>query len=99
MYKTIIRLQSNIPTTIFPDLVKSISKAFDNREGRLYNKSDNQYEFIFEGSEKYYGCLEVGAFSLRRQNDILKYISSWDWIDENPDESCSMLEVFARHAG
>ena len=98
MYKTIIKIKDDIPDSALHAIHDVVSGAFLNRAGALKNVSASPYEFIFESDESGYGCLELGMFSLRRQQSFLDHVASWSWIDADPDESCNMLEVFARHA-
>ena len=97
MYKTIIRLNDNVSEEQLYILSQVIEKAFVNRAGSLKNVSTHSHEFIFQGDEAFYGCLNLGMFSLRRQKGFLDYIKAMEWVDEDPDESCNMLDVFARH--
>ena len=98
MYKTIIKLNNRVSANSLISIGKAISEAFSNRAGRLVNKSNSPYEFLFESDESGYGCLELGTLAIRDNKTIVDNISSWDWIDDDPDESCDMLEVFERYA-
>lgn len=97
MYQTIINIKSSVQIDTLKELHLIAKNAFSNRAGKLNNVSDEPYCLIFEGDENYYGCLELGTFSLRREYGFIECIHSWQWIDADPDESCNMLEVFARH--
>ena len=76
-------------------IYEAAAKAFHNRAGKLENISKEAHMLIFEGDSGAYPCLELGTFALKDTVGILDYISSWEWIDEDPDESCDMLRVFS----
>ncbi len=98
MSRTIIRLKDGIASELLSELTKIIEGAFVNRCGKLYNISTNPTEFIFESDDPNTACLDIGMNILIDTTNFLKFVSSWDWIDEeSPDECCSMLEVIQRH--
>lgn len=94
-YKTIIRLKDGVSEDLLRDLTDTIEKAFVNREGSLQNVSDKPCEFVFQGDESYYGCLDLGMLALREVPGFLDFVQAWAWVDVDPDECCNMLEVFA----
>ena len=97
MYKTVIQLKDNIAGEELLSLSAVVEKAFVNRAGSLRNVSTQPREFVFQGAESHYGCLNLGMLDLREVTGFLRFVKSWEWVDEDPDECCSMLEVFARH--
>ena len=97
MYKTVICLKDTISDELLHKLIPVIENAFANRAGSLQNVSDRPREFVFQGEESHYGCLDLGILDLGEIPGFLQLVRSWEWIDEDPDECCSMLEVFARH--
>lgn len=96
-YKAIIRLKDSVGGELLAALANTIEKAFVNRAGSLQNVSDSPREFVFQGDESHYGCLDLGMLDLREIPGFLEYVESWDWVDTDPSECCNMLEVFARH--
>lgn len=96
-YMTIIRLKDSVSGDLLRSLTETIEKAFVNRAGSLQNTGSNPREFIFQGGEEYYGCLDLGMFYLREVPGVMPFIKTWEWVDEDPDENCDMLEVFARY--
>ena len=97
MYKTIIHLKDDVSGDLLLSLSKTIEKAFVNRVGSLRNVSAKPREFIFQGDESYYGCLDLGMLSLGGTRGFLNFVQAWKWVDEDPDENCDMIEVFTRH--
>ena len=95
MYRTIITIKSDTPQEMLTAIHETAAKAFHNRAGKLENISKEAYMLIFEGDSGAYPCLELGTFAIKDSAGILDYISSWEWIDEDPDESCDMLRVFS----
>jgi hypothetical protein len=98
MYKTIITLKSDISSDHLEAVHSLCESAFNNRAGKLSNASNNPYTLIFEGDDKYYGCLDLGTLALRREKEFIDGIQLWQWIEDDPNECCDLLEVFARHA-
>ena len=96
MYKAIIEINNNVSDDVLIATKNIIESAFDNRLGKVKNSSLEPYRLIFTGDENKYGCLEVGLFALKKHTDVLKNISSLQWIDKEPSESCDMLEVFSK---
>lgn len=97
MYKTIIYLKDSVGGDRLLALTNIIEKAFVNRVGSLRNVGSHPREFIFQGNEDYYGCLDLAMLSLGGTPGFLNFVHAWAWIDEDPDENCDMLGVFARH--
>ena len=97
MYKTIIHLKDNIPDELLRSLASMIERAFINRAGSLRNVSTEPHKFVFQGGENQYGCLDLGMLSLGGTQGLLNFVQAWKWVDEDPDESCDMIEVFAQH--
>lgn len=93
MYRTIIELKKNISPDLLSDFKSKIEGAFSNRVGTVKNISKNPLCFEFAGNEDMFGCLEFGMLNIEELHDLIPYIDSWNWIDEEcPDESCNMLE-------
>ena len=95
MYKNIITIKNDTPNEKLLSVCEIAANAFDNRAGRLENASENPYHLVFDGGDNYYACLEVAMFELRDNKDFMECVQAWQWIDENPDESCDMLQVFS----
>lgn len=98
MYRTIIKIKKDTPSELLKWIGEQCKSAFDNRAGKAENRSNDEYVYIFEGKENLYGCLELGMFDLKGIQGFINCVQTWEWIDEEPSESCNMLEVFARHA-
>ena len=98
MYKNIITIKNDTPSEKLLSVCEIATNAFDNRAGKLENTSKNPYILVFKGGDNYYACLEVGMFELRDNKNFMDCVQAWQWIDENPDESCDMLQVFSTTA-
>ncbi|MBD5403011.1 hypothetical protein HDR58_09505 [bacterium] len=72
-----------------------IESAFVNRVGTVENISKELYRFEFAGDEDAYGCLQLGLITLKRQKRFTSNVILWQWIDEDPDESCDVLKEFS----
>ena len=97
MYKTIIYLKDDVSGDLLCSLTETIENAFVNRAGSLQNIGSNPREFIFQGGEEYYGCLDLGMLDLGGTPGFLNFVQAWEWIDVDLEENCDMLGVFARH--
>ena len=97
MFKTVIRLKDAVSNERLLFLTPVIENAFTNRAGSLRNVSDHPREFVFQGNRSDCSCLDLGMLTLAEQVGFLQYVQSWDWVDERPQECCSMLDVIARH--
>ena len=95
MYKNIITIKNDTPSEKLLSVCEIATNAFDNRADKLENTSKNPYILVFEDGDNYYACLEVGMFELRDNKTFMDCVQAWQWIDENPDESCDMLQVFS----
>lgn len=95
MYSTVIEIKNNVTDDMLNKLRYTIENAFSNRAGNVENTSVQPRLFIFEGDESDYGCLEVGMLTLKRVETFWKYVRSWKWIDDDPDECCDVLKVFS----
>ncbi len=93
MYRNIIDIRREIPRDALKALGAVADNAFDNRAGRVRNASNSPYQFIYEGGEKEYGCLNLGMLLLWEKKEFLSHVLSWKWIDEyEPDENCDVLK-------
>ena len=97
MYRHVIEIQKETPKDILATLIAIADNAFDNRVGKVRNVSDLPYKLVYEGGENEFGCLDLGMLALEKDKMFLNHVISWQWIDEEePDESCDILEVFSR---
>jgi hypothetical protein len=94
LYKNVIDIRTEVPNDVLKVLVTKANAAFNNRAGRVENVSTSPYRFIYEGGENEYACLEVGMLTLKKESDFLSFVSSWQWIDDDPDECCDLLKLF-----
>jgi hypothetical protein len=95
MYSTVITFKENIPEDVLCSLKETCEKAFDNRAGKTTGRYEKANWVTFEGGEELYGCLQLGILNLDDVNGFKDYISTWKWIDEEPDESCDVLKSLA----
>ena len=96
MHKTIIKIKKSTPPAKVKIINAIIRGLFNNRAGKVQNSSKDPYTLIFKGTEKDWGCIDLGTLALEDVPRLLGYISSCWWIDEeNPEESSDVLKVFA----
>lgn len=96
MYKTIIKFKPTVSEEEIVKLTDIANKQFNNRVGKVENTSNEKYTLIFQGEEVLYGCLNLGMFSLKKVPGYLQNVLSWNWIDEDPNENCDMLNVYQK---
>ncbi len=94
MYSTVIEIKKNITEEALGKLRQAAEDAFSNRAGSVKNSSTEPYKFVFAGGEADYGCLDLGVAMLARVNGFLPQIDSWKWLDDDPNESCDVLETY-----
>jgi hypothetical protein len=95
MYSTIITFKPDIPRDVLHSLQATCEKAFDNRAGKATYRVDAPNRLIFEGDGALYCCLHLGNISLYKTAGFKDVVRAWEWIDEEPDESCDVLESLA----
>lgn len=96
MYSTVIEIKKSVTGDALKRLCQMAENAFTNRAGSIKNSSKDPHKLVFEGSEKDYGCLDLGVVNLGDADGFLGQVNSWQWIDEeDPGESCDVLEAFA----
>ena len=96
MYSSIIEIKKSVTNEMLLNLRKAAERAFSNRAGSVKNSSTDPYRLVFRGGEDKFGCLELGMLELKRENNVLNQIASWQWVDdEDPGENCDILEVLA----
>lgn len=98
MYSSIIEIKKSISGETLDKLHEVAEKAFSNRAGSIKNSSKESHRLVFEGAEDDYGCLDLGVAMLARVNGFLPQVDSWQWIDDDPNESCNVLEVYTEPA-
>lgn len=97
MYSSIIEIKKVFRENPLTKLRQTAEKAFSNRAGSVKNSSLDSHRLIFKGGEQDYGCLDLGVAKLARVSGFLLEVDSWNWVDdEEPDESCNVLEVYSR---
>ena len=92
MYRQIISIKEDTPADVLWKLAAIAEQEFDNRAGRVRNVSKEPYQFVFEGEEESFGCLNLGMFELWDKKDFVSYVQDWQWIDEEPDESYDVIK-------
>ena len=54
------------------------------------------YYLVFAGGEDEYGGLDLGTLELK-DDELFSYsVLKWDWIEDNPDECCDLIELFLK---
>lgn len=97
MYRTIIEIKEDTPKETLEEIKELCIAAHKNRAGEVKLKPISDYSFAFEGEEKDYGCLQLGYLALGELFIFRKNVKKCKWEDEEPDESCDLLEIFSRH--
>ena len=92
MYSMVIEINKNMPVDVLGQLKCIVENAFLNRGGNVKNTSKDNTKFEFKANEKERGCLDLGLVALVNNNLFMSNVDTWKWIDdENPDESCNVL--------
>lgn len=91
MYQVIIDFKKDISPAIRATLTETANKAFNNRAGHAKNVSDNPFRCVYEGKEELFGCLQLGFLALEDVDGFKESLSSWLWIDEDPNENSDIL--------
>lgn len=99
MYSSVIEIKKNVSGETLDRLREVAEKAFSNRAGSVKNSSSDPYRFVFMGGEKDYGCLDLGVAELGETDSFVRQVNSWQWLDDDPDESCDVLEVYTTPIG
>lgn len=97
MYKVIIELNRNITDEELKTLTEIITNAFDNCDGKVQkSQATSPYEFLFEGDEDKFGCLQIGLLNLSDVKLFWDNADVWKWIDEEDEsENCNVKDEFA----
>lgn len=94
MYSTVIEIKRNVTGDTLNKLRQVAENAFTNRAGSVRNSSKDPYKLVFSGSEKDYGCLDLGVAELGFTDGFLRQVTSWQWLDDDPRENCDVLKVY-----
>lgn len=96
MYRHIIEFKDTLPAEDITNRISIANEAFDNRGGKIAGIKKGAFIIVFEGDETKYGCLSLGMLALEKNKDFLECVKCWNYEDEEePDENCDVLEVFA----
>lgn len=95
MYRTIIELKEETPKEIAKEIRQLCINAHDNFVGKVQIKDLSTKSFVFEGGEEAYNCLQYGSLRLDEQPDFKRWVKTWLWEDEDPDESCDLIKEFS----
>ena len=98
MYRTIIELKEETPKEIAKEIRQICIKAHDNFVGKVQIKDLSTKSFVFEGEEEDYACLNIGFLTLKEETMFRENVKTWQWEDEEPDESCDLLEIVSKPA-
>jgi len=96
MYKTIIELKEDISKETAKEVRDICIAAHDNYAGKVQIKDISPLSFVFEGSEEAFGCLNIGFLTLKKNSLFMETIKTWFWEDEEPADSCSLIEALSR---
>jgi len=91
MYSTVITFNDELQGDVLNSLQTVCEKAFDNKAGKAACRVEAQNRFVFEGEEELCCCLSIGLHNLYHLEGFTEAVSKWEWIDEEPDESCDVL--------
>lgn len=94
MYSTVIEIKKNITGDALNKLRQMVESAFVNRAGSVKNSSNDPYKFVFKGGETDYGCLDLGVAELGETDNFLNQVNTWQWLDDDPNEHCDILNVY-----
>lgn len=95
MYRTIIEIKEDTPKEMLEEIKELCIAAHRNRAGEVKLKPISDYSFAFEGEEEDYGCLTLANLDLNDSRKFTKCIKAWLWEDEEPNESCDILQSLA----
>ena len=98
MYRTIIELKEETPKEIAKEIRQLCINAHDNFVGKVQINDISPLSFVFEGGEEEYNCLQLGSLNLKEIQSFNKWVKIWQWEDEDPDESCDLLEIVSKPA-
>lgn len=96
MYRTIIKLKDNTPASVAKEIREICIKAHHNYVGKIDIKDVSPIEYVFEAAEKDYNCLQYGSLCLDDIPVFKEWVKEWNWEDEDPNESCNLIEVFSK---
>lgn len=98
MYRTTIELKEDTPKETAKEIRQLCIKAHDNFVGKVQIKDISPLSFVFEGGEEAFACLNIGFLTLKEESLFRENIKNWQWEDEEPDESCDLLEIASKPA-
>lgn len=61
-------------------------------------KEETPKEIAKEIRQEEYNCLQLGSLNLKEIQSFNKWVKIWQWEDEDPDESCDLLEIVSKPA-
>lgn len=96
MYRTIIELKEDTPKGAAREIRQLCIKVHDNFVGKVQIKDISPLSFVFEGGEEEYNCLQLGSLNLKEAKSFNKWVKIWQWEDEDPDESCDLIEILLK---
>lgn len=96
MYRTIIELKEETPKEIAKEIRQICINAHDNFVGKVQIKDLSTKSFVFEGEEEDYACLNIGFLTLKEETMFRENVKTWQWEDEEPDESCDLIEILSK---
>ena len=99
MYSTVIEIKRSVTGDTLSRLRQMAEDAFTNRAGSVKNSSKDPYKLVFKGSEKDYGCLDLGVAELGETDNFVNQVNAWQWLDDDPKENCDILNVYTTPLG
>lgn len=92
MYRDIITFKETITPEDLLCLKELCQKEHINRAGSVKMKELSKYMIVFEGTLDQRGCLSLGYLALNRSEFFKSNVSSWQWEDVCPEESCDLMK-------
>ncbi|MCL1990405.1 MAG: hypothetical protein FWG67_05885 [Defluviitaleaceae bacterium] len=101
MYQSVITLKKDLPQDVLEKVHRICNQAFNNRAGKLLNKSTDSYHLIYEDTE-FFGALALGQKTIYK-SEVREFVDKCSMIDKlDPEESCADVfkvytEVYKRN--
>lgn len=93
MYTTIMKFKDTISEEEFLKLKSEVEKEFDTKIGKLDCSLISSRTLRNDVMWKDWKIQNLAMMNIYRNRALYEKLERWEYIDENPAESCDMIEV------
>lgn len=98
MYRDLMEFRKDTPDEEL-EFIRNLcieSHKWKGKEAKIIQDPGNKYKWHFEGEFEDWSLLNIGWLRISESKTVKKYIKSWLWEDEDPEESGDLIKSLTK---